>query len=99
VTQTGVVQLLHNALLRNAFHQRRVNIGIRSGAASDRCTPHDGQEVKPTLNAFAFTFDGRITPTATEQCNRAMRRSDFPFIGQPQTPVERVTVTYTRLNG
>ena len=34
---------------------------------------------KPALNAFAITFNGRITPTG----NQPMRRSDPPLIGQP----------------
>ena len=35
----------------------------------------------PALNAFAITFNGRITPTG----NQPMPRSDPPLIGQPQT--------------
>ena len=33
---------------------------------------------KPALNAFAITFNGRITPTG----NYPMPRSDPPLIGQ-----------------
>jgi hypothetical protein len=33
-----------------------------------------GDEVEPGLNAFAITFNGRITPTGTNQCQGRIHR-------------------------